>query len=37
MDALHLLGFGPRTPDALRELAATLYPDVVPPEAAHVR
>jgi iron complex transport system substrate-binding protein len=37
MDALHLLGFGPRTPGALRELAATLYPDTVPPEAAHVR
>lgn len=37
MDALHLLGFGPRTPDALRQLAATLYPGVVPAEAARVR
>ncbi|UIJ72612.1 hemin ABC transporter substrate-binding protein [Aurantimonas sp. HBX-1] len=37
MDALHLLGFGPRTPGALRELAATLYPGVVSAEAANVR
>lgn len=28
MDALYLLGFGPRTPDAARELAARLYPDL---------
>jgi iron complex transport system substrate-binding protein len=27
MDALYLLGFGPRTPDAVRELAAQLYPE----------
>lgn len=26
MDALYLLGFGPRTPDAARELAGKLYP-----------
>lgn len=26
MDALHLLGFGPRTPGAVRDLAARLYP-----------
>lgn len=37
MDALHLLGFGPRTPGALRELAAALYPGVVSAEAANVR
>ena len=37
MDALHLLGFGPRTPGALRQLAATLYPGIVPAEAADVR
>ncbi|NDV88485.1 ABC transporter substrate-binding protein [Aurantimonas aggregata] len=37
MDALHLLGFGPRTPDALRELAATLYPGIVPARTADVR
>ncbi|RFC63795.1 hemin ABC transporter substrate-binding protein [Fulvimarina endophytica] len=29
MDALRLLGFGPRTPEAVRELAAALYPDEV--------
>lgn len=28
MDGLYLLGFGPRTPDAARELAARLYPDL---------
>lgn len=28
MDALHLLGFGPRTPGAVRELAARLYPEL---------
>ena len=27
MDALFLVGFGPRTPDAARELAAQLYPE----------
>jgi iron complex transport system substrate-binding protein len=31
MDGLYLIGFGPRTPAAARELAATLYPDVVKP------
>jgi iron complex transport system substrate-binding protein len=29
MDALYLLGFGPRTPDAARELAHRLYPQIV--------
>lgn len=28
MDALYLLGYGPRTADAARELAARLYPDL---------
>ncbi len=28
MDALYLLGFGPRTPAAARELASRLYPDL---------
>ena len=28
MDALYLLGFGPRTPAAARELAGRLYPDL---------
>lgn len=28
MDGLYLLGFGPRTPDAARELASRLYPDL---------
>lgn len=28
MDALYLLGFGPRTPAAARDLAAKLYPDL---------
>lgn len=28
MDSLYLLGFGPRTPDAARELAGKLYPDL---------
>ncbi|MBB4004535.1 heme/hemin ABC transporter substrate-binding protein [Aurantimonas endophytica] len=37
MDALHLLGFGPRTPGALRELAAALYPGIMSAEPAHVR
>lgn len=31
MDGLYLIGFGPRTPAAGRELAAKLYPDVVKP------
>jgi iron complex transport system substrate-binding protein len=31
MDGLYLIGFGPRTPAAARELAATLYPNVVKP------
>ncbi|WP_075217109.1 heme/hemin ABC transporter substrate-binding protein [Mongoliimonas terrestris] len=33
MDALYLLGFGPRTPQAARDLAASLYPDVVERDA----
>ena len=28
MDGLYLLGFGPRTPQAARDLAARLYPDL---------
>lgn len=32
MDGLYLLGFGPRTPDALHDLMAALYPDLsLPP------
>jgi iron complex transport system substrate-binding protein len=32
MDALYLLGFGPRTPSAARDLMAALYPDAaIPP------
>lgn len=37
MDADYLLGFGPRTPAALRELAALLYPDRSLGSAPHVR
>ncbi|MFD2237463.1 heme/hemin ABC transporter substrate-binding protein [Aureimonas populi] len=37
MDALYLLGFGPRTPAALRELAAQLYPDLGLQTRADVR
>lgn len=33
MDGLYLLGFGPRTPDAARDLAAALYPDAIPASA----
>jgi heme transport system substrate-binding protein len=29
MDSLYLLGFGPRTPDAARDLMASLHPDQV--------
>ncbi|HKP27123.1 MAG TPA: ABC transporter substrate-binding protein [Dongiaceae bacterium] len=36
MDSLLLLGFGPRTPRAIRELAAALHPGyVAPPQAAN--
>lgn len=31
MDGLYLVGFGPRTPAAARELAVALYPDQVKP------
>ena len=32
MDGLYLLGFGPRTPMAARDLMAALYPDAaIPP------
>jgi iron complex transport system substrate-binding protein len=31
MDGLFLLGFGPRSPDAVRELMAALYPDLALP------
>jgi iron complex transport system substrate-binding protein len=36
MDGLYLLGFGPRTAEAARDLAAALYPDLALPDlAAH--
>jgi iron complex transport system substrate-binding protein len=36
MDGLYLLGFGPRTAEAARDLAAALYPDLSLPDlAAH--
>jgi iron complex transport system substrate-binding protein len=36
MESLLLLGFGPRTPQAIRELAAALHPGyVAPPQAAN--
>jgi iron complex transport system substrate-binding protein len=36
MDSLLLLGFGPRTPQAIRELATALHPGyVTPPQAAN--
>jgi iron complex transport system substrate-binding protein len=36
MESLLLLGFGPRTPQAIRTLAAALHPGfVAPPQAAH--
>jgi iron complex transport system substrate-binding protein len=31
MDGLYLLGFGPRTADAARDLAHALYPDLALP------
>ena len=31
MDGLYLLGFGPRTPNAVRELMADLYPNLTLP------
>jgi iron complex transport system substrate-binding protein len=31
MDGVYLLGFGPRTPDAVRDLMAALYPDITLP------
>jgi iron complex transport system substrate-binding protein len=31
MDGLYLLGFGPRTPDAVRDLMAALYPSLALP------
>ncbi|WP_343713995.1 ABC transporter substrate-binding protein [Inquilinus sp.] len=31
MDSLYILGFGPRTPQAARDLAAVLHPDRTPP------
>ena len=35
MDGLYLLGFGPRTASAVRDLAAQLYPEMkIPPLAA---
>ena len=32
MDGLYLLGFGPRTASAARDLAQKLYPDLQPPQ-----
>ncbi len=37
MDGLYLLGFGPRTPDAARDLMAGLNPDLTIPELAAIR
>ncbi len=34
MDGLYLLGFGPRTPSAARDLMAALYPEHVVPSLA---
>jgi iron complex transport system substrate-binding protein len=31
MDGLYLVGFGPRTPAAARDLAIALYPEKVKP------
>ncbi|HMG50196.1 MAG TPA: hypothetical protein VK597_06340, partial [Inquilinus sp.] len=31
MDSLYLLGFGPRTPQAARDLAVVLHPGWTPP------
>ena len=31
MDGLYLIGFGPRTPAAGRELASKLYPEIIKP------
>ena len=36
MDGLYLLGFGPRTPHAIRELAAALYPAMTLPKLGHL-
>ena len=33
MDGLYLLGFGPRMPDAARDLAAAFYPSLALPAA----
>jgi iron complex transport system substrate-binding protein len=37
MDGLYLLGFGPRTPDAVRDLMADLYPTLTLPTLADRR
>jgi iron complex transport system substrate-binding protein len=37
MDGLYLLGFGPRTPDAARDLMAAVYPEKVVPRLAEAR
>ncbi|MBB4000613.1 heme/hemin ABC transporter substrate-binding protein [Aureimonas pseudogalii] len=37
MDGLYLLGFGPRTPDAVRDLAARLYPELAEGDGPLVR
>jgi iron complex transport system substrate-binding protein len=31
MDSLYLLGFGPRTPQAVRDLAVAIHPGWTPP------
>ncbi len=36
MDGLYLLGFGPRTASAARDLAQKLYPDLQPPQTLGV-
>ncbi|BBE72353.1 heme/hemin ABC transporter substrate-binding protein [Oharaeibacter diazotrophicus] len=36
MDGLYLLGFGPREPEAVRDLAAALYPGRIAPATATV-
>jgi iron complex transport system substrate-binding protein len=36
MDGLYLLGFGPRTASAARDLIQKLYPDLQPPQTAGV-
>jgi iron complex transport system substrate-binding protein len=37
MDGLYLLGFGPRAPQAARDLMATLYPELHPAKAGRAK